>query len=150
MQVLNPKQSSEKGHVVPEADPFSEGAGDGGGTFMTRTSPSTGVADGIESHRDPSTNQASSGPDKGFNALGENMPAPRAFRRVTACNVKGAAATAPGRGILPGKPDRLLAHFAITDNLRQCTTSDILSWTGFWGQLPEIDLAQSFLPSRSK
>ena len=107
MQVLNLKQSSEKVHVVPEVDPLAEGADDGGGTFLTRTSPSTGVADSIESHRDHNTNQASPGPDKGFNALGENKPALRAFRRVTACNVKGAAAIAPGRGIVPGKPERL-------------------------------------------
>lgn len=76
MQVLNPKQSSEKGTVVPEADPFPVGAGDGGGTLKTRTSPSTGVADGIESHRDHNANQASPGTEKGLNVLGERKAVP--------------------------------------------------------------------------
>jgi hypothetical protein len=107
MEVLNLKQSSEKVHVVPEVDPLAKGADDGGGTFMTRTSPSTGVADSIESYRDHNTNQASPGPHQRKHALGEWIPPQGNPRRVTVCNVKGAAVIAPGRGIVPGKPERL-------------------------------------------
>jgi hypothetical protein len=119
---------------VPEADPLSEGAGDGGGTLKTRTSPSTGVADGIESHRDPSTNQASPGPLKRNHALGECVSSQGNTRRVTACNVKEAAVTAPGRGIVPGKPKRLAkkrgnarrakgtTHPVIRESRRMCST----------------------------
>ena len=103
MQVLNPKQSSEKCHMVPEADPLAGGAGDGDGTIKTRTIPSTGVTDGIELHRDHDANQASPGPLKENKALDECVPVQRDSSRVTESNVKGASVNAPGRGIAPGK-----------------------------------------------
>jgi len=74
---------------------------------MTRTSPSTGVADGIESHRDPNANQASPGPLKDNKALDECVPAQRDSNRVMTCNLKEAVMIAPGRGIVLGKPQRL-------------------------------------------
>lgn len=108
MHVLNPTHSSEKALVVPEVDPFAKGADNRRGTFKTRTSPSTGVTDGIESHRDHNANQASPGPhNKENKALDECVPAQRDSNRVTVCNLKEATVIAPGRGIVLGKPQRL-------------------------------------------